>query len=186
MADEVSIASKTALTPAPGVGARIAEARAVWRQGAPGLRDAFVRRFPPREIISFGAIGAVCTLLFVVAYHFARSWLPPLAANGVALTSTVGLNFAANRWFTFRSRGRGMLQQASQYVVFYAVGLGASSMALWSFLLLWPEPPRGAELTAALLSGGLATAIRYLAMTLLVFRPGDTPNEPVRDFLEAT
>jgi len=79
-----------------------------------------------------------------------------------------------------------MLQQASQYVVFYAVGLGASSMALWSFLLLWPEPPRGAELTAALLSGGLATAIRYLAMTLLVFRPGDTPNEPVRDFLEAT
>lgn len=127
-------------------------------------------RFPPQELASFGAIGVICTLLFVLAYHFARNWLPPLAANSLALTSTAGLNFAANRWLTFRGRSGALLIQASQYFVSYVLGLGASSLALSSFLMLWDQPSRSVELTAALLSSGLATAIRYVAMTLWVFR----------------
>ena len=178
MADESSIAYEAALPRPLGSGLRIPRALSP--------RRALVRRFPPREIISFGAVGLICTLLFVLAYHFARAWLPPLAANGIALTSTAGLNFAANRWFTFPGRGGGLLSQAAQYFVFYAVGLGASSLALSSFLLLWPQPPQGAELTAVLLSGGLATAIRYVAMTLWVFRPSEagTMSRPL-SFLKA-
>jgi len=139
------------------------------------LCRSLANRFPPQELASFGAIGVTCTLLFALAYHFTRGWLPPLGANTLALTSTAGLNFAANRWFTFRGRAGRLLGQASQYFVFYMLGLGASSLALFSFLLLWTHPPHGIELAAALLASGLPTAIRYVAMTRWVFR-----EEPAR------
>lgn len=141
------------------------------------LGRALARRFPRRELVSFAAIGVLCTLLFVLAYHVTRSWLPPLAANGIALTSTAGLNFAANRQFTFPARQGPLLSQAWWYFVFYVVGLGLSSLALSSFLLLWHQPPRVIELTAALLSGGLATAVRYVSMALWVFRRELDPIE---------
>jgi len=144
------------------------------------------RRFPPGELMSFGTIGAICTLLFLLIYDVARPWLPPLGANVLALTSTAGLNFAANRWLTFRTRSGRLLNQALQYFVFYAVGLGASSLALFSFLMLWSQPPHSVELVAALASSGLATAVRYVAMTVWVFpqdRPADgqTPSTPSLD-----
>jgi putative flippase GtrA len=134
-----------------------------------GSRPTFVQRVR-REFGSFATIGVVCTLLFVAVYHTARTWLPPLAANGFALTATAGLNFAANRWFTFQAQNGRLLTQGAEYFFFYVVGLAISSAALSAFLLAWSEPPHDAELIAALMAGGLATAVRYVAMTLWVFR----------------
>jgi putative flippase GtrA len=122
------------------------------------------------ELANFAAIGVASTVLFALAYHVLRAWVPPLAANTLALTSTAGLNFAANRWLTFRSRPGRLLRQAWQYFVAYLFGLGVSTLALLTFLSLWRQPARDVELTAALLSSGLATAVRYVAMSRWVFR----------------
>lgn len=135
---------------------------------SPG-RPGAALRFPPREVASFAAIGIVCTLLFALAYDASRAWFPPLAANCLALTSTAGLNFAANRWLTFRGRGGGLARDGWQYALCYVIGLAASSLALAVFLALWAEPPHGAEIAAALAASGVATAIRYVALTLWVF-----------------
>ena len=124
--------------------------------------------FPPRELASFAAVGMVCTLLFALAYDAARTWLPPLAANCLALTATAGLNFAANRWLTFRGRGAGLLHDAWQYTVCYVAGLGASSLALALLLEVHASP--SFELFAALAASGLATVIRYLSLSLWVYR----------------
>lgn len=156
--------------------------RALWPDGpspahasvAPGAGGRCPRpatRFPPAELASFAAIGLLCTFLFALGYQFTRTWFPPMVANTIALTSTAGLNFAANRWLTFRGRTGPLLRQASQYAAVYVVGLAASSLALASFLLLWRQPPHAIELTAALISSGLATAIRYIAMARWVFSP---------------
>ena len=163
----------------PGDRISIAEERVLRH---PLLRRLAIR-FPPREVASFVTIGLICTLLFLLAYDLARYWLPPLAANVLALSSTAGLNFAANRWFTFRDRAGRLLQQASQYFVAYVLGLGASSIALFSFLLLWNQPPHSVELVAALLSSGLATAVRYVAMTLWVFPAPQLPLDQDRPVL---
>ncbi len=132
-------------------------------------RPTFAQRVR-REFGSFATIGVVCTLLFVAAYHTARTWLPPLASNGLALTATAGLNFAANRSYTFQAQNGRLLTQGAQYFFFYLVGLAISSAALSGFLFMWSQPPHDAELIAALMAGGLATAVRYVAMTLWVFR----------------
>jgi putative flippase GtrA len=133
------------------------------------LRRRVTERFPASELLSFASIGLVCTALFLIAYDLARPTFPPLAANVIALSSTAGLNFLANRMFTFKGREGRLLGQASQYFVFYIVGLGVSSLALFCFLSVWAEPPHGVELVAALVASGLATLIRYVAMTLWVF-----------------
>ena len=166
MAKELIVAHEAALLSAPEAVARLGRSLAV--------------RFPPREVASFGTVGLICTFLFVLAYHFTRNWLPALSANCLALTSTAGLNFAANRWFTFPGRARGLVKQAVQYLMFYALGLGVSSLALFSFLLLWKQPSHSVELLAALLASGFATAIRYITMTLWVFREEPEPERAER------
>jgi putative flippase GtrA len=124
----------------------------------------------PRELASFAAIGLVCTLLFLCAYQVVRTWLPPLGANLIALSATAGLNFLANREFTFPGRKGSIITQAWRYLVFYVLGLALSSLALFLFLLVWNEPSRPVELTAALVASGLATAVRYVTMSLWVFQ----------------
>jgi putative flippase GtrA len=122
-----------------------------------------------RELASFAAIGLVCTVLFLVIYDLARPALAPLAANVVALSSTAGLNFLANRSLTFRGREGRLLTQAAQYFAFYLLALAISSLVLFSFLQVWNDPPHHIELMAALAASGIATLLRYLAMTLWVF-----------------
>jgi putative flippase GtrA len=135
------------------------------------------KRAVSRQFGGFAAIGLVCTLLFLLAYHVARRWLPPLAANSLALTSTAGLNFFANRVYTFRVRTGSIAKQAARYFVCYLLGLGASSLALGVFVTLWQHAPRAAELLAALAASGLATVIRYVAMSSWVFR-SEAPAAP--------
>ncbi len=127
------------------------------------------RRFFTREFWCFVVVGLICTVLYLLAYRFSRVSLPPLGANVLALACTAGPNFTANRILTFQVRSGSVLRQGGQDVVFYIVGMAASSLALATFLFVWASPPRPVEYMAALGSIGFSTVIRYVAMSNWVF-----------------
>jgi putative flippase GtrA len=141
----------------------------------PPLPDATVavpRRPILDELRSFVVIGVLCTAAFAVVYTLLRdAGLVPLAANAVALASTMGANFAANRHLTFRAADGPLASQLAGYAVAYALGLAASSVAL-AALQAGLDHPRGALDTGAGVAAGLAaTLVRYVMMRGWVFRP---------------
>lgn len=120
----------------------------------------------------FAAIGLLCTVLFTVCYALLRPGLPPLAANALALSATATLNFALNRVVTFRARAGGIRRQAARYAAAYGVGLGASTATLSALLALAGHPAGLFELMLALAASGVATLVRYVAMSRWVFAVG--------------
>ncbi len=126
----------------------------------------------PGRLALFAAIGTLCTVLFTVCYALFRAWLPPLAANALALSATAALNFALNRALTFRASAGELRRQVVLYAVAYAAGLGASTLALSLLLAVSGHPAGLAELLLALAASGVATLVRYAAMSRWVFPVG--------------
>lgn len=122
------------------------------------------------ELVSFALIGIACTAAYAVLYSLLRAGLGDLAANALALLLTMGVNFAANRRFTFKATGEPLARQLLGYVLAYAVGLAASTGALAALLVLLRHP-HGLENTAAALAAGIAaTLVRFVLMRGWVFR----------------
>ena len=123
-----------------------------------------------RELRSFVAIGIACTIAYALIYTALRDLsLGPTAANALALATTMGANFAANRRYTFRATNDALLPQLGGYAVAYGLGLGASSAVL-AVLLDTLGHPHGIEDTAAGVTAGLAaTLVRYALMKTWVF-----------------
>src|SRR3954447_10944837 len=88
-----------------------------------------------RELRSFVVIGLLCTAAYAILYSLLRDWsLPPAAANALSLAATVGLNFTANRRYTFRATREPLGRQLAGYAVAYGLGLAVSSVALAAIL----------------------------------------------------
>jgi putative flippase GtrA len=124
-----------------------------------------------RELRSFVAIGIACTVAYALVYSALRDLaaLGPTAANALALATTMGANFAANRRYTFRATAGPLLPQLAGYAIAYLLGVGASSAVL-ALLLDGLGHPRGIEDTAAGVTAGLAaTLVRYALMKTWVF-----------------
>ncbi|MGZ4200899.1 MAG: glycosyltransferase family 39 protein, partial [Thermoleophilaceae bacterium] len=92
------------------------------------------------------------------------------ASNAVALTTTMGANFAANRRFSFKASDGPLASQLASYVVAYLIGLGASSVVLSGLLSALGHPAGAADTATALAAGLVATAVRYVLMRNWVFR----------------
>ena len=124
------------------------------------------------ELRSFAVIGVLCTLAFAVLYTLLRqAGVPPLAANALALGSTMGANFAANRHLTFRAGDAPLGPQLAGYAVSYGLGLAASSIALAGLEIALGHPHGALDTAAGVAAGFAATAVRYVLMRLWVFRP---------------
>ena len=124
-----------------------------------------------RRFASFAVVGAISTAAFVALYALARTMVGPLAANFFALSLTMLFNFAANRKYTFRMTQGAWPVQGAQYLAVYLLGLGASSGALQVSLTLVSEPPRALETLLAVAAGAVATVIRFVLLSIWVFRP---------------
>jgi putative flippase GtrA len=122
------------------------------------------------ELASFVAVGLACTAAYALLYTLLRGETSDLVANALALLLTMGANFEANRRFTFRASRQSRLRQAGGYVAAYAVGLGASSLALVGLLAALGEPGGLENTVAALAAGLVATVVRYALMRKWVFR----------------
>jgi putative flippase GtrA len=107
----------------------------------------------------------------VAIYTAARLGMAPLAANFTALSLTMLFNFAANRKYTFEATHGALHVQGVQYLAVYLLGLGASSTALHLSLEVFDNPARVMETLIAVAAGGVATVIRFLLLSVWVFRP---------------
>ncbi|HEX4109191.1 MAG TPA: GtrA family protein [Solirubrobacteraceae bacterium] len=123
-----------------------------------------------RQVISFAVIGVGCTIAFAILYSILRHSMAPFAANGLALLATMGINFALNRAHTFRGHEGTLRSQAGGYLVAYLIGYGASTALLYALLAAMNHPHGMLDTLCALVSGLLATAVRFVLMRAWVFK----------------
>jgi 4-amino-4-deoxy-L-arabinose transferase-like glycosyltransferase/putative flippase GtrA len=124
------------------------------------------------QLRSFAFIGLLCTGAYALLYTALRhTGLGALSANALALTATMGVNFAANRRYSFKASHGPLATQLASYTVAYLIGLGASSVALALLLALLGHPAGAVDTAVALTAGLVATGVRYALMRNWVFRP---------------
>ena len=133
----------------------------------------------PRQLGRFAVIGALSTIAYILIYLLLRQSTGAQLANALALLITAIANTAANRRFTFGTRGRdrAVRHQAEGLVVF-GIGLGVSSGSLALLHALVPHPATAAELAALVTANLLATVIRFVMLKAWVFHPGRRRGAP--------
>ena len=94
-------------------------------------------------VVRFAIIGVLSTIAYALLFLLLRAPLAPDGANAIALAITAVANTQANRYFTFRLRGRdGLFRQHAAGALVYVLALGMTAGALG--LLGCPQPPSGA------------------------------------------
>jgi putative flippase GtrA len=125
-----------------------------------------------RQFARFAAVGAFCTLAYVLLYLAARQLMPNVWANGLAQLVTAIANTAANRRFTFGVRGSAdVLRHQLEGGLAFAIGLALTTGAVAGLGLLAPNASHGTELAVLMGGNALATALRLVLLRLWVFNP---------------
>jgi putative flippase GtrA len=124
-------------------------------------------------VASFGAIGVASTLAYVALYALLRDVRTPAAvANAVALVATAVANTAANRWLTFRVRGRAsMARDHAIGLIALGVALAITSASLVVLNAAAPHHGRISEVVVLVLANAVATLARFLLLRLAIGRP---------------
>ena len=126
----------------------------------------------PRQLLSFGAIGAASTLAYVGLYAVMHLGTGAQVANLLALLVTAVANTAANRRLTFGVRGPGgQARHQAQGLVVFGTGLGLTSGALALLHAVSAAPGRALEIGVLVAANLLATLVRFVLLKAWVFRP---------------
>ena len=121
-------------------------------------------------VVRFAIIGVLSTIAYALLFLLLRAPLAPDGANAMALAITAVANTQANRYFTFRLRGRdGLLRQHAAGALVYVLALGMTAGALGLLNALNPHPARAVEVTVLVTASLLATVTRYVALRTWVF-----------------
>lgn len=126
------------------------------------------------QVLSFGAIGLLSTVITAVLYAVLRTWWPPLVANLAALVVTTLWNTEANRRLTFPRRCGSPSRIHLQGVLVFALYYAVTSGALVALHTGWPDPSRWLEVAVLVVSSVLGTALRFVLLRSWVFRPTRT------------
>jgi putative flippase GtrA len=125
----------------------------------------------PQQLVRFGSIGLVSTILFAVLFALLAPALGAVWADVVALTACALANTAANRRLTFALQGRA--GRARHYVA----GLALSVLPLGLNLLALGVLDRAGVTAVSTKLGALtvvnaaATTMRFVLLRQWVFRP---------------
>ena len=122
-----------------------------------------------RQLVSFGAVGAISTAISLVLFLAIREAVHPVWANVIALAATAVANAWANRRFTFghRSRvdrGHHYLAAASMFLT--SVIVSSSALAL----TLWAGGGVVAQSLTLVAAWGLTAVARFALLRAWVFR----------------
>jgi putative flippase GtrA len=131
-----------------------------------------------RELARFVAVGAACTVAYVLLYLVLRTAMGPQAANALSLLVTAVANTALNRSFTFGVRGRRhAVRHQVRGLLAFGAGLLLTSGALAALHAVSARPGRGAEVTVLIGANLLATILRYALYRSWVFRGRSAPPQ---------
>jgi 4-amino-4-deoxy-L-arabinose transferase-like glycosyltransferase len=135
------------------------------------------RLTPSPQLRCFMLIGLACTGAYAILYSLLRNaGMDAMLANALALTATMGANFAANRHYSFKAGDGPLGAQLAGYAIAYVLGLAASSVALAILLGPLGHPTGAVDTFAAVFAGLAATGVRYVLMAGWVFRPETAPS----------
>lgn len=121
------------------------------------------------QLVSFGAIGLVSTVLTSLLYALLRGWWPPLLANLVALTVTTVWNTEANRRYTFLQQRGSSGRVHAQGLIVFALYYVVTSGALLGLHAYAANPSRWLEVLVLILSSVVGTALRFVLLRSWVF-----------------
>jgi putative flippase GtrA len=136
------------------------------------------------QILSFGIIGLISTIAYVLLYLLLAGVMPALAANAIALLVTAIGNTAANRRMTFGISGRaGAAGHQLKGLIAFGAGLVLTSGALYALHHSATRPSRLADVAVLVGANLLATVVRFVLYRRWVFGRGtsgggDRPAEP--------
>jgi putative flippase GtrA len=137
----------------------LADLRGIMRLGGFGRLGRFV------------AVGAACTLAYVLIYLVLRRGLAAQPANAISMLVTAIGNTAVNRRVTFGISGRRhALRHQLRGLIAFAAGLVVTSGALAMLHWMVARPSRTAELAVLLLASLVATLARFALYRSWVFR----------------
>jgi putative flippase GtrA/glycosyltransferase involved in cell wall biosynthesis len=172
----------------------LADLRGIWRLSigfargeikVPELRSQF-RASPgglPVQILSFGIIGLISTIAYVLLYLLLGSGglgMPALAANAIALLVTAIGNTAANRRMTFGISGRsGAAGHQLKGLIAFGAGLVLTSGALYTLHHSATHPSRLAEVAVLVGANLVATVLRFMLYRRWVFGHRDRADGPM-------
>jgi len=135
------------------------------------------------RVPTFLAIGIISTLAYAVIYLLLRGPLSPAGANAAALAITAVGNTQANRYLTFKVRGREDLgRHHLQGSLVFLLTLALSTGVLGLVHGMWATPPRAIELGALIAANLFATVVRYLALRNWVFASGSQTKRRASTF----
>jgi putative flippase GtrA len=128
------------------------------------------------QVVRFLIVGALSTVAYALLYLAFAEVAPAQLANFLALLMTAIANTAANRRFTFGVRGpTGVVRHQFQGLVVFAVAWGITSGSLALLHLAHSHPGSKLELVVLTAANLVATAVRFVALRLWVFRAQRRP-----------
>ena len=134
-----------------------------------------------RELVKFGAVGAVCFVIDVGLFNLLRFGGDgpladrPITAKVVSASVATLVAWAGNRWWTFRRRRHpAVLRELALFVAMNGVAmLIAVACLAVSHYVLGLRSPVADNVAANVVGVGLGTAFRFVAYRLWVFRGTD-------------
>jgi len=124
-----------------------------------------------RQLVRFGAIGALSTAAYLVLFWLTSGLLGAQGANLFALLITAVANTSANRRLTFDIVGRANAgQHQLQGLMVFALGLALTSGSLAALHAADPVPHHGIEVAVLIAANLVATALRFVLLRGWVFR----------------
>jgi putative flippase GtrA len=127
-----------------------------------------------RQIATFGAIGVVSTMAYVVLFAVLRTISPAGVANALALVVTAVCNTAANRRLTFEVRGRdGLARGHAAGLIAFGAALAMTSASLAILQQTAPQHGRATEVAALVAANAIATIVRFLLLRVAIDRARD-------------
>jgi putative flippase GtrA len=127
----------------------------------------------PRQLGRFAVIGVLSTIAYSLLYVLLRPITGAQPANALALLITAVANTAANRRYTFATRGRrDRWRHQGEGLVVFALGLAVTSGSLALLHALAATPTTWVELAVLAAANLTATVLRFVLLKAWVFHPG--------------
>jgi putative flippase GtrA len=134
-----------------------------------------------RQVVRFGAVGALSTAAYLLLFLLLQSWGGAQAANLIALLLTAVGNTAANRRFTFGAGGRSnATRHHVEGLIVFAIALTITSGALGVLHAVVAQPHHLLELGVLVAANLLATAARFVLLRGWVFHPRRSHPKEIR------